>query len=59
MKYFVDFFEQGYGIREPGRSFTQPSNKYYDMFQNPRQEYLCLGDKDLQGMAAIIYTADP
>jgi hypothetical protein len=38
---------------------TQPSNKYYDMFQNPRQAYLCLSDKDFLGMAAIKYTVDP
>jgi hypothetical protein len=38
---------------------TQPSNKYHDMFQNPRQAYLCLSDKDFLGMATIKYTADP
>jgi hypothetical protein len=59
MKYFVYFFKQGNGHRETGKNYTKPSNKYYDMFQNTRQAYLCLSDKDFLGMAAIKYTLDP
>jgi hypothetical protein len=51
--------KQGYRLGEPDGSCTQTSNKYHDIFQNPRQAYLCLGDQDLQDMAAIKYTADP
>jgi hypothetical protein len=28
-------------------------------FFNPRHAYLCLGERDLQDMAAIKYTTDP
>jgi hypothetical protein len=41
--------KQGYRLREPDGSCTQISNKYHDIFQNPRQAYLCLGDQDLVG----------
>jgi hypothetical protein len=41
--------KQGYRLEEPDRSCTQTSNKYHDIFQNPRKAYLCLGDQDLAG----------
>jgi hypothetical protein len=57
-KTLYKYLKKGCVLGKPGRSCKQPSNKCYDMFQNPRQAYLCLSDKDLQDMAAIKYTTD-